>query len=163
MKLPRLYASVAGTARASMTGGSIEMRQRMTTAEVRLDHGKAARINVSAQSTGGFDRLMPQRSLIAVAQDAQRDHPGPTTIGNPGNVGSEQRTAEDAMDNHPTISTEPGSGSPALPSHPALTRRRLLGGAVIGRRRRACAFKKKTARGVDARAQPLSAQSRHVR
>src|SRR5712691_4556458 len=32
------------------------------------------------------------------------------------------------MDNHP-ISTEPGSGSPALSSHPALTRRRLLGGA----------------------------------
>jgi len=34
------------------------------------------------------------------------------------------------MDNHP-ISTEPGSGSPALPSHPALTRRRLLGGAGV--------------------------------
>ena len=32
------------------------------------------------------------------------------------------------MDNHP-ISTEPGSGPPALPSHPGLTRRGLLGGA----------------------------------
>ena|SRR5712692_2183315 len=33
------------------------MRQT-TTAEVRLDAGKAARFNVSAQSTGGFDRLL---------------------------------------------------------------------------------------------------------
>lgn len=63
------------------------MQQRMTKAGVRLDHGQAARVNVSAQSAGGFARLMPQRSLIAVAQDAQRDHPGPTTIGNPENVG----------------------------------------------------------------------------
>jgi hypothetical protein len=35
------------------------------------------------------------------------------------------------MDDHPAISTEPGPGSPAPPSHPALTRRRLLGGAGI--------------------------------
>src|SRR5215813_4242994 len=33
------------------------------------------------------------------------------------------------MANHPTISTEAGSGSPALSSHPTLTRRGLLGGA----------------------------------
>ena len=35
------------------------------------------------------------------------------------------------MPDHPTISNEPDQGSPALPSHPALTRRTLLGGAGI--------------------------------
>jgi hypothetical protein len=35
------------------------------------------------------------------------------------------------MGDHPTISTEPGPGSPALPSHPAVTRRRLIGGAGL--------------------------------
>jgi hypothetical protein len=35
------------------------------------------------------------------------------------------------MGDHPTISTESGPGSSAVPSHPALTRRRLLGGAGI--------------------------------
>ncbi len=33
------------------------------------------------------------------------------------------------MGDHPTISTEPGPGSPASPSHPTLSRRTLLGGA----------------------------------
>ena len=37
------------------------------------------------------------------------------------------------MGDHPTISTESGPGSSAVPSHPALTRRRLLGGAGIRR------------------------------
>ena len=35
------------------------------------------------------------------------------------------------MGDHPTISTEPGPGSPASPSHPRLSRRTLLGGAGI--------------------------------
>jgi hypothetical protein len=35
------------------------------------------------------------------------------------------------MGDHSTISTESGPGSSAVPSHPALTRRRLLGGAGI--------------------------------
>ena len=35
------------------------------------------------------------------------------------------------MGDHPTISTESGPGSSAVPSHPALTRRRLLGGVGI--------------------------------
>jgi hypothetical protein len=34
------------------------MRQA-TTAKVRLDTGKAGRFSVSAQSTGGFNRLLP--------------------------------------------------------------------------------------------------------
>jgi putative SOS response-associated peptidase YedK len=32
------------------------------------------------------DRRVAQRRLIAVAQDAKRNHPGPTSMGNPGNV-----------------------------------------------------------------------------
>jgi hypothetical protein len=41
------------------------MMRQATTAEVRLDAGKATRFNVSAQPTGGFDRLLPhtQRRL----------------------------------------------------------------------------------------------------
>jgi hypothetical protein len=35
------------------------------------------------------------------------------------------------MGDQSTISTEPGQGSPALPSHPVLTRRTLLGGAGL--------------------------------
>jgi hypothetical protein len=35
------------------------------------------------------------------------------------------------MADHPIIFNEPGQGLPALPSHPVLTRRTLLGGAVI--------------------------------
>ena len=41
---------------------------------------KGWRFSVPAQSTGGFDRLMPTRRGIAVAQDAQKSNPGlPTT------------------------------------------------------------------------------------
>jgi hypothetical protein len=76
----------AGTASASITGRSSQMRQAIT-AEVRLDAGKVARFNVSTHLTGGFDRLMLQWSLIAVAQDAQRDHPCLEATRNPANVG----------------------------------------------------------------------------
>ncbi len=37
-----------------------QMMRQATTAEVRLDAGKAALFNVSAQSTGRFDRLLPR-------------------------------------------------------------------------------------------------------
>jgi hypothetical protein len=42
------------------------MMRQATTAEVRLDIGKAARFNASVQSTGGFDRLLPhtERDLL---------------------------------------------------------------------------------------------------
>jgi len=46
------------------------MMRQATTVEVRLDAGKAARFNVSAQSTGGFDRLLPY---------TERDLPLPKT------------------------------------------------------------------------------------
>jgi hypothetical protein len=35
------------------------------------------------------------------------------------------------MVDHPTISTEPGLGSPASPSRPTLSRRKVLGGAGL--------------------------------
>src|SRR5690348_6159226 len=38
---------------------------------------------------------------------------------------------KDSMADHPISFNEPGQGLPALPSHPALTRRRLLGAAGI--------------------------------
>jgi hypothetical protein len=52
-------------------------------------------------------------------------------LGNSKNSGSypNKQQQEGSMDDHPTISTESGSGSPALAFHPTLTRRRLLGGA----------------------------------
>jgi hypothetical protein len=34
------------------------MMRQATTVEVRLDASKATRFNVSAQSTGGFDRFL---------------------------------------------------------------------------------------------------------
>ena len=40
-----------------------QMRQA-TTGEVRLDERKAARLSASAQSTGGFDRLLRTRCAI---------------------------------------------------------------------------------------------------
>jgi len=63
-----------------------QMRQT-TTAEVRLGARKEARFNVSAQSTGGFDRLLRARCAIAVAENTKRDDPGLAPTRNPGNSG----------------------------------------------------------------------------
>jgi hypothetical protein len=46
------------------------MMRQATTAEVRLDAGKAARFNVSARSNGSFERLLPH---------TERDLPLPKT------------------------------------------------------------------------------------
>jgi hypothetical protein len=43
--------------------------------------------HVSAQSTSGFDRLVPTGARFAIAQYAQRDDPGLAMTRNPGNVG----------------------------------------------------------------------------
>jgi hypothetical protein len=54
----------------------------------KVDPGTPGRFSASAQSVGGFDRLpRAQRAILPVAQDARRDDSGPTTAGNPGNVG----------------------------------------------------------------------------
>jgi hypothetical protein len=44
-------------------------------------------IGGSAQSIGGFDRLGARGAISPLSEDAQRGHPGPTTTGNPRNVG----------------------------------------------------------------------------
>jgi hypothetical protein len=63
-----------------------QMTRQAATASVCLAVSKAARFNVSAQSTGGFDRLLPTQSTIAVAQNAQKDDPGLATTRNPEDV-----------------------------------------------------------------------------
>ena len=76
----------------------------------------------------GEDGLTLARSIRDVLSccNCQGKH-----LGNSKNSGSypNKQQQEGSMDDHPTISTESGSGSPALAFHPTLTRRRLLGGA----------------------------------
>jgi len=48
---------------------------------------KAARSSASTQSIGSFDRILRQQSETGIAKDAQKDDPGFSTTGNPGNVG----------------------------------------------------------------------------
>jgi hypothetical protein len=62
------------------------MRQT-TTAKVRLDAGKAVRFSASAQSTDWFDSCCARHVRFTVVQGAGWGDPGPTTAGNPGNVG----------------------------------------------------------------------------
>jgi hypothetical protein len=54
----RLYFRGAA-AFADRGGHWIPMMRQATTAQVRFDASKAARFNVSAQSNGGFGRLLP--------------------------------------------------------------------------------------------------------
>ena len=54
-----------------------------TTAKVRLDAGKAERFSVSAQSTAGFNRLLP---AVFRCQDGAKRRSGPTTTRYPKNV-----------------------------------------------------------------------------
>jgi hypothetical protein len=61
----------AGTTCAGMKGRWRQMRQT-TAAEVRLDTGEATRFRASAQSTGGFDPLLPAGARFAVIQEARK-------------------------------------------------------------------------------------------
>jgi peptidoglycan/LPS O-acetylase OafA/YrhL len=69
-----------------MTGISGQMRQA-TTGEVRLDERKAARLGASAQSTGGFDRLLRTRCAICHCPRRPKGRPWLPTTRNPGNIG----------------------------------------------------------------------------
>jgi len=60
-----------------------QMMRQATTAEVRLDASKATRFNVSALSTGGFDRLLPHTERRFKTPEAD---PCATTR-DPGNIG----------------------------------------------------------------------------
>src|SRR5215467_14146819 len=62
------------------------MRQT-TTAEVRLDPGKAARFSASARSTDLCDFCCARGTRFTVAHDGRRGKPWPTTARRPGNVG----------------------------------------------------------------------------
>jgi hypothetical protein len=88
---PVAHRPAAGATCAGVRGRLGQMPRHATMAGVRLAVGKAARFDVSAQSTstGSFDRLLPPRERdFAVAQDAQRDDPGLATTRNPGSVRS---------------------------------------------------------------------------
>jgi hypothetical protein len=64
------------------------MMRQETTAEVRLDANKAGRFNVSAQSTGGFYRLLPHtEGDLPLPKMPKGDDPGLATTRYPGNVG----------------------------------------------------------------------------
>ena len=77
----------APPARASMRVLG-QMRQA-TTGEVRLDEHKAARLSASAQSTGGFDRLLRTRCAICHCPRRPKGRPSPPTTRNPRNVNLE--------------------------------------------------------------------------
>jgi hypothetical protein len=63
------------------------MTRQATTARCALIQAKQ-RFNVSRQSTGGFDRLLPHTERdLPLAQMPKTDDPCLATIENPGNVG----------------------------------------------------------------------------
>ena len=79
------YHPAARAARAGMRVLG-QMRQA-TTGEVRLDERKAARLSASAQSIGGFDRLLRTRCAICHCPRRPKGRPWPPTTRKPGNVG----------------------------------------------------------------------------
>src|SRR5258707_7951399 len=81
---PVTHLPAAGTASASMRVLG-QMRQA-TTGEVRLDERKAARLSASAQSTGGFDRLLRTRCAICHCPRRPKGRPWLPTTRNPGNI-----------------------------------------------------------------------------
>jgi hypothetical protein len=80
-----------------MSGRGITCDRRRTTAEVRLDVGKAARFSASAQAAGWFQHLLRTRGAICRCPRRPTGSPWPRNHWNLGNVGLIEKASAVAL------------------------------------------------------------------